>query len=217
MRNSPLMLMLGVAVLTGAARRANAHAYPSQPLDLEGKIDRFTLSSGGLLDGFLLDDGTEVHVASYLAKQLGHSVRRGESVRITGLRIPGVRVVIASFILGQSSHETVIDKGASGMDAPAGTTGIPDTSGAGTVTQLLHGLQGQVNGALLDNGLIIRMPPNVPVGRPELFVVGQELAVKGTEIDTEYGRVLRIDSVGATDNELSPVVQPGLEPPLPSP
>jgi hypothetical protein len=207
MRNRLLqmMVLLGVVVVAGATGRANAQAYPSQPVDLQGRVDRFTLSSGGLLDGFLLDDGTEVHVASYLARQLGQAVQRGETVRITGLRIPGVRVVIASFVLGQNSQKTVIDKGEARMGPSAPVTGTPDASETGAVTQLLHGSQGQVNGALLDSGLVVRMPPNVPVGRPELFIVGQQLAVKGEEIDTEYGRVLRIDSVGASDNELSPV------------
>jgi hypothetical protein len=86
------------------------------------------------------------------------------------------------------------------------------------VTKLLYGLQGQVNGALLDSGLIIRMPRDVPIAQTELFAVGQHIAVSGEEFDTEYGNVIRIDSLGASDNELSPVRQIGFElPALPSP
>jgi len=199
------LLLLGVAVIAGFARSASAQTFPSQSVDLEGKVDRFTLSSSGLLDGFLLDDGTEVHVAPYLARQLGRAIRRGESVRITGLRIPDVQVVVASFVLGENTHETVIDRGEAGTVASRPATGSSDVLEAGAVTHLLHGQKGQVDGAVLDTGLIVRLPPNALADRLDLLVVGQQISVKGVEIDTEYGRMLRIESMGASDSELSPV------------
>jgi len=39
-------------------------------------------------------------------------------------------------------------------------------------------------------------------------VVGQKLAVKGEEIDTEHGRVLRIEAAGPGYDELTPVPPP---------
>jgi hypothetical protein len=128
-------------------------------------------------------------------------------------------VVLASSVTGENTQETVTDKGEASLSRPAPASGgMPDASGEGTVTKLLYGLQGQVNGALLDSGLIIRMPRDVPIAQTELFAVGQHIAVSGEEFDTEYGNVIRIDSLGASDNELSPVRQIGFElPALPSP
>jgi hypothetical protein len=216
-------LVLGLAVIAGSTRWAmSGHAFSvevdaTQPVDVEGRVGRFTLSSGGLLDGFLLEDSTEVHVASYLAKQLGHAVQRGESVRVHGLRVPGVRMVVASSVTALNTGETVVDKGEVGLEAPISGTGTPDTSEEGTVTQLLHGQSGQLNGVLFDSGVIARLPPGVPVTRPELFVVGQQISLIGDEFSTQYGTVVRIDSMGVSDNELSPVRQPGLELPAPTP
>jgi len=200
--------LLCVAVMSWSAL-AIGQTFASQPVDLEGKVDRYTLSINGVLDGFLLEDGTEVLVAPYLAHQLGHAVRRGETVRITGLRLPGLRTVIASFVYGENTHESVIDRGDPGGASFPPATGTPDTLEEGLITQLLHGPEGRVNGALIDNDLIVRLPANASVEQLELLVVGQRLAVKGEEFDGEYGRVIRIEAAGPSYDEL--VAVPPLE------
>jgi hypothetical protein len=201
--------MLAVTLAAGFAQQALA-----ETIDLEGKVDSFTLSSAGVLDGFILDDSTEVHVSAFLSKQLGQAVQLGEPVMVHGQQVPGLRVVIASMVTGEVTLETVVDAGSKGFDESTHTAGVQATTATGTITRLLHGEQGELNGALLDNGLMVRMPPGVPITRPELFVVGLQIAVGGDEFDTEYGKVIRMFSMGDSDNELTPVRPDGLEMPV---
>jgi hypothetical protein len=210
-------LILGMVVIAGSAQ-AKGRTRPSQMIDIQGQVDRFTLSSDGQVDGFLLDDGTEVHVGRYLAAQLAQAVKQGEPVRVRGVQVPGVRVVAASSVTSESTQEAISGTGEARSNFPTpAIAGTPDASGGGAVKQLLHGYRGQVDGAVLDNGLVVRLPPNAPIARADLFVVGHELAVRGEAFETASGRVIRIDSIGASDDDLSPVRQTGLEPQPPIP
>ena len=209
-------LILGMLHIAGSAQ-AKGRARPLQMVDIQGQLDRFTLSADGQVDGFLLEDGTEVHVGRYLATQLGQAVQQGEPVRVRGVQVSGVRVVAASSVTSEGTEAIIGTGEAPSNPATPASAGTPDASGGGAVKQLLHGHRGEVDGAVLENGLVVRLPPNAPIARADLFVVGHELAVRGVAFDTAYGRVIRIDSIGASDDDLGPVRQTGLEPQPPLP
>jgi hypothetical protein len=195
--------------LSAAATALGQFAGPS--IQLQGKIDRFTLSPAGSPDGFFLDTGVEVHFHRYLGRQLGAALKRGELVKVQGTHLAAEHLVLASSVTDLINHETVADKGEVGL--PPSAVLPPGASGSseGLVRALLHGSQGQVDGALLDNDVMVRLPDNVGAILPNLLVVGRNLAVQGQEVDTENGRLIRIESMGPSANELTPV-QPGAQP-----
>jgi hypothetical protein len=207
-------LILGTTLIAGSTL-VKSHAGSSQAADVQGQVDRFTLSCDGTVDGFLLVDGTEVHVAPSLATQIGDVLQHGEPVRVQGMQVPGVRVVTALSVTNENTQEVVIDTGEEGSPnspTPA-VAGAAEAAAEGVVMQLLHGLEGQVDGALLDDGLLVRLPPNAPLARADLFVVGRKLAVRGEAFETAHGRVIRIDRIGGSQDELGPMRQTGTEQP----
>ncbi len=79
---------------------------------------------------------------------------------------------------------------------------------SGTIAQLLHGKRGEVNGALLDEGTIVRLPPHEVTRLGDLFTVGKPLAVSGSLLTTPLGKVVEAWSVGATQASMTELDRP---------
>lgn len=190
-----------------------------------GRVARFTLSPRGELDGLILGDGTEVHVPPHLSEQLAAAVRPGDTVTISGYRSPTVAFFVAASVTNTANNQTVVDRGPPppGSAPPPLPPGVPATgaqsaSAQGSVQTLLHGPAGDVNGALLDDGTILRMPPHVAYQVAALLVPGQSIAAQGWGLNTAYGRVIDVQTIGASAAQMTPLTpQPGAVPPPPPP
>jgi hypothetical protein len=214
------ILLMAAVLLPGLASAQVTIPSASVPSDLamvRGKGDRFTLSAEGQPDGLILDDGTEVHVRAYLARKLSAAVHRGEPVTVRGLRASGMPFFSASSVSSDLNHQVVTDTGNPGLgEIPQPTTGTP-VSLEGTIARAIHRSDGAVIGAFLSNGTEVRMPDGVSADWPNLFKPGETLAVTGQDIQTEYGRVIRIETLGPSASQLSPVAPGYQPPPRPSP
>jgi hypothetical protein len=192
-----------------------------QSMTIGGTVTRFTLTPRGDLDGLILGDGTQVHVPPHLSAELAAAVKPGDGVSVSGSRSPSGVVFIAASVTDNASNQTVVDRGppAPGLMPPPPPPGVP-ASGAqntmvqGRVQRLLRGPAGDVDGALLDDGTILRMPPHVAYQFATLLVPGQTVAAQGWGLNTAYGRVLDVQTVGPSLGQLrqsfSP--QPGTPP-----
>ena len=189
-------------LLAGAAVAVAQVAGPET--DLLGKFDRFTLSPAGLPDGFVLDNEIEVHFRRYLGRQLGTGLNRGDLVRAHGIYLVNDHLMLGSSVTDLINHQTVIDAGVPETPPPALPTGV-EGSTEGMVQVVLHGFLGEPDGAILDNDMTVRLPDEVPAILPSLLVVGQNLAVRGQQIDTENGQLIRIKAMGPSMNELTPL------------
>jgi hypothetical protein len=186
-----------------------AFAQSAARAELQGKIDRFTLAPSGTPDGFILDDGIEVRFQRYLGGQLARALNRGELVKVQGVHLVAQHLLLASSVTDLVNHQTVVDRGEAGLQPQAGPSGSVG-SAEGEVRVVLHNFQGVPDGAILDSGMTIRLPEDVPAILPTLLAVGQTLAVRGEEIDTENGPLLRVESMGPSANELNPLQQPSV-------
>jgi hypothetical protein len=175
-----------------------------------GVVGRFTLSPRGELDGLILGDGTEVHVPPHLSAQLAAAVRPGDTVTISGSRSPAAALVIATSVTNTASNQTVVDRG----PPPPGSAPLPPAPGAqnastqGRVQMLLHGPASDVNGALLDDGTVLRMPPHVASQFASLLVPGQSVAVQGWMLNTAFGRVIAVEAIGASPAQMTTAAPP---------
>jgi hypothetical protein len=201
-------------------------APAQQPATTTGVVARFTLSPRGELDGLILGDGTEVHVPPHLSTELAAAVRPGDTVTISGYRSPIAALVIATSVTNTTNNQTVVDRGPPppgtippplplGMPAP----GAQSISAQGRVQRLLHGPAGDVNGALLEDGTVVRMPPHVAYQVASLLTPGQSIAAQGWALNTAYGRVIDVQAIGSSPNQMttvSPPPPPGAAPAPPA-
>lgn len=91
----------------------------------------------------------------------------------------------------------------------------------GRVRMSLHGPRGEVNGVLLDNGTVLRLPPHEAYRFAEFIKPGQTLFAEGSGVSNALGRVIEVDRIGPFKDRLTTVDAPlgrfGKKPRPPSP
>jgi hypothetical protein len=82
----------------------------------------------------------------------------------------------------------------------------------GRVQTVLHGPRGEVNGAMLDDGTILRLPPPEADRFAALLAPGQSIAAQGDGLVTPLGRVVAVQAIGTSAAQLSWIEPPGPPP-----
>ncbi len=199
--------------------------YDPQQLPIQrGQVQQFTLTPRSDIDGLILTDGTEVRTPPHLSTQIAYAIRPGDVVTIHGLHAAALPLVQAASITDEATGRTVIDDGPPGpgrgpappppVAAPPGQASgagapLPGlTEAQGRVRMALHGPEGDVNGALMDDALILRLPPPEAYRFASLLQPGQIVVAEGTELVTAMGRVMEVRQIGASREQLSLVEKP---------
>ena len=199
--------LLAATLLIGASGIALAQSGPTyDPAQLpavKGKVAQYTLSPRGDVDGFLLDDGTEVHVMPMMSTELVFSVKPGDAVTIHGLKAKAVPMVAAASVTNDATGATVT--GRMGHGGPERGASI---EAEGVVKAALHEPRGGVNGVLLDNGTVVRLPTTEAKKYAAQLAVGQKLFVRGMGVTSPLGKVVVARQIGADRTKLSEVAMP---------
>jgi hypothetical protein len=197
---------LACAFLAATAISAGAHAQSpgtvwdsSQLPESRGRVKQYTLTPRGDVDGLILADGTEVKLPPHLSAQIVYSIRPGDEVSIRGLRARAIPLLDAASITNVSTGRSVADNGpVRGPDRG----GMQQTF-SGRITMALHGKRGEVNGALLDDGTQLRLPPPEAERFADWLQVGQMVSVRGELLDTTLGRVIDVQAIGASPGQMT--------------
>jgi hypothetical protein len=206
--------LLAATVLFGFASAAIAQTGPTyDPAQLpatKGKVSQYLLNPHGGIDGLLLDDGTEVHVNPMLSTEIAFSIRPGDAVTIHGLKAKASPMVAAASITNDATGTTVTGTTVTGrMGRPArGPENQMEASGV--VKAALHEPRGGIDGVLLDNGTIIRLPPSEAKKFAGQIAVGQKLFVRGMGTSSALGKVVIARQIGADASKLADVAMPHL-------
>lgn len=196
---------------------------PPAGTETRGTVQRFTLTPIGELDGVILADGTEVHLPPHLTAQLANAVQIGDSVVVQGYRSPSAPLVVASSVTDTNTGKTVVDNG----PPPPGSRPAPPLPGRpapgaqpltvqGKVQSQLYGPAGDINGALLEDGTIVRIGPREAYQVASLLNAGQTLAVQGWGLTTAYGTVIEAQAVGPSPSQMTQVAPPAPTGPAPA-
>ncbi len=199
--------LLAATLLVGAGGFALAQSGPTyDPAQLptvKGKVAQFTLSPRGDIDGMLLDDGTEVHVGPGISSELAFTLKPGDAVTIHGLKAKSVPMVAAASITNDATGTTVTGRMGRGHDERGASL-----EAEGTVKQVLHAPRGEVNGVLLDNGTVVRLPPQEATRLAAQLAVGQKLFVRGMGVASPLGKVVMARQLGPDRTKLTEVAGP---------
>ena len=194
-----LAAALAVGVGGAGAYAQQAATYdPSQLPTIKGRVAQYSLTLRGDVDGLILDNGTEVHFPPHLSTQIVYAVRPGDSVTIHGLKAQALPMVQAMSITNDASGQTVTDTG-----PPAGGPGRrgPNAGGQmlqvqGQVKEQLHGPRGDLNGVLLQDGTIVRLPPPEAQRLAAELAPGQQIYAQGYGMVSPLGKVVAAQSIG---------------------
>lgn len=214
-----LAALLTTTALAQPAPPPGGPAAWGQTADIQGVVKAFTMTPVGDLEGMVLTDGTEVHVPPHLSAQLAAVVKPGESVRVRGQRTATPNFIVANALTGERG-QSVVDQGPPppGLLPPPVPPGQSQrTSVEGRVAQLLHGPAGDVNGALLEDGTILKVPPHV-ARRTMALRPGQSVSAQGWAVTTSYGRVVEAQTVAERGSTAQATSLNGVvAPPAPAP
>jgi len=190
--------LLGATMMIGFAGLAQPAAAgdPANVTEIKGKVAQYALTPRGAVDGLILTDGTEVHVPKHASTRLVFSVRPGDAVTVRGLKAGASPVVSAAAVTNDATG-TVVDTGPEGPPQR-----LDDES---RIKRQLHNPEGQLDGVLLEDGTIVRMPPLDAERHAASLAVGQPLYALGDGMSGPLGKVIAAREVGASRAKLSNV------------
>ena len=191
----------GIAAAQGVATY-DANQMPA----IQGKVAEYSLTPRGDVDGLILADGTEVHLPPHLGTQLVFAVKPGDAVTIHGLKAKALPMVQAMSIKNDATGTTVTDSGAGGPPGPHEQRQALNATG--TIKSQLHGPRGDLNGALLQDGTIVRLPPPEAQRLAAMLTAGASVTVQGEGVEGPLGRVIEVRSIGPDAGHLSQVAMP---------
>lgn len=214
-------LAAGIAIAIFCAACAFAQPWPSArdlTQEARGRIERFTITPQGEIDGFLFADGQQVYSLNDLSREFGATLHPGDAVIVKGYRSPAAPVIVALEVRDMSDRTLVAPIGG---EAPTGhatprTAHAPETppqTRATTlkekVTATLYGPVGDVIGAILQNGEMLRLAPQTTNRAEILLTPGQRIEAQGRTLSTPYGSVIITQNVSPVlENEAAPQRRP---------
>ena len=170
---------LAATLLAGSGLAAVGAPPEPNPMDasISGTVAHYTLAPRGEVDGFVLSDGTQVHVPPHQAAALVFTARLGDAVAVQGRRTGPV--IEAAAIRNQASGAALENSG-------------PDHAGPGRVSGkvqfLLHGPKGEANGAILEDGTVLRLGP----GEAGRLAPGRAVVAEGPVLVTPMASVVDV-------------------------
>jgi hypothetical protein len=158
-----------------------------------GNVVQFTQNPKGELDGLILDRDRQVHFPPHLGRQVAKAIAIGDKVHVRGVRPRGAPV-IAAVSLGKSHGTEIIDNGPEaekhrGKPPKAESRAVKI---AGDVRLPLHGPKGELWGALLADGTVVRLGPEEAARKTKQLVAGARFTAQGMAMETSFGRVVEI-------------------------
>jgi hypothetical protein len=204
-------ILLAATLLAGTAGAAVlsqeiATYDPRQLPAIEGKVAQYSLTPRGDVDGLILKDGTEVHVPPHLGIQLIFAVKPGDQVTVHGLKARSIAMVQAMSVTNDATGSTVTDNGANG--ARGAREPGQQLSAQGRIKAQLHGPQGDLNGVLLEDGTIVRLPPPEALRFAAELAPGQMLYVDGEGVAGPLGKVIAARLMGPSQAQLAQIQAP---------
>ncbi len=212
------LALLGATLIAGAAGAAAvAQTTPSfDPAQLpatKGRVAQYSLTPRGDVDGLILDDGTEIHMPPHLGTQLVYAVKPGDQITVRGLRAREVPMVQAMQVTNDATNQSVTDAAPAGTRGPHGPGRPADAArqpmeAQGVIKAQLHGPRGNLNGVLLADGTIARLPPPEAKRLAPTLAVGQSVFVRGEGVANGLGRVIGARAIGPNPQQLTEIARP---------
>ncbi len=187
--------------------------------ETKGNVERFLVNHHGEIDGVVLGDAagvTLIHIPPHLSAEIEAAIQIGDPARVRGVRPRGASMVAAVALIAADGR-TIVDRGSEGRQDEQSLKQRErpyppkDVKVAGTVRLSLYSPKGELRGALLDGGTIVRIAPKHAHLFADLLQPGASAAVRGEGIETPHGRVVEVREIGSDLESLMPVKGQGAE------
>ena len=206
---------LSLFVLGEALAQAAPGALPPGPSNtvVEGTVTQYLMNHHGDVDGLLLNDGIQVHLPPHMGKDLVVFVKPDDVISVQGYRIPERPVMEAPIITKTKTGQSLAEREPGPLDRPIIPPSVRDLflterHVGGIVRTLLYGRRGEVNGAVLEDHTIVRVPPHAAHQAAALLQVGQSISATGYGTENEYGQAIEATAIGSSGAAMAPIGDP---------
>jgi hypothetical protein len=182
---------------------------PQQLPATQGRVAQYSLTPRGDVDGVILQDGTQVHLPPHLGGQLVQAVKPGDSITVRGLKAQALPLIQALSVTNDASGQSVLDTGPPATPPQPLAMGFQWLQVQGRVREPLYGPRGDMNGALLDDGTQIHLPPDQARSLGSELLAGGMLVAQGYGVTGTYGKSLDAEQIGNSATQLIRVGPPG--------
>jgi hypothetical protein len=178
----------------------------AQVTSIRGTVTQYLMNPDGLVDGLLLSDNTIVRFPPHMSQQLVQAVKPQDSVRVDGF-FEFQSMIHATTITNANSRQSVVDTPPSPQNPPPAPNPYArqPMSVSGIIKALTYAPRGEIDGAVLDNGTIVHVPPPVGMQYASFFRVGAPLAASGYGTANAYGRSLEATAIGPSASQMQTV------------
>jgi hypothetical protein len=192
---------------------------PESLPEIAGTVERFIINTHGEVDGFVILDpaGTPilVHTPPHMGDELTSEVKIGAKVGVRGVRPRGAHLIAAVAVTAENARQ-VIDRGPE-HDRKHPKRDHCKMEAKGRVRLSLFGPKGDLRGALLADGTILRVGPKEGKEVAGLLAPDATVAATGEGIETKHGRAIEVKALGSDLDSLRPVRKPRPEHDQPKP
>ena len=159
-------------------------------------VTQFLLNPHGELDGFVLGKNKQVHFPPHMSKQVAKHISIGDQVKVRGVK-PRSADIVAAVLLTSSSGVAILDEGPhhDGEKREKPHVEKRPMEATGEVKLSLYGPKGELRGALLTDGTVVRMPPPAAAELSGYLEPGAHIQVWGHGVKNQYGRTIEVDDI----------------------
>ena len=181
---------------------------PSTLPETKGTVRQYTLTPRGDVDGLILVDGTEVKLPPHLTGQVVFAIKPGDAVTVHGMKARSLPLIDGALVRNDATGATIVDAG------PPDRNG-EETTLTGRVSMALHGKRGEVNGALLEDGTSLRLPPPEAARWSAYLLPNQMITIRGVATKSALGTVVDVTALGSSQNGMTELDRRPLKGPRP--
>ncbi|PSO14240.1 hypothetical protein [Bradyrhizobium sp. MOS003] len=182
---------------------------PDSLPETAGTFERFVLNPHGEVDGFVIKDRKSlvlVHTPPHMDKELTRHLKQGEKVRVRGVRPRGAALLAAVAVITAAGRE-IVDNGPDHDREHPKVKHVP-MAAEGAVELSLFGPKGELRGALLSDGTVLRIGPKEAEHVAALLAPGAVVAARGDGLQSKHGRVIHVDEIGPDEDRLKRIKKP---------
>ncbi|MGJ4942416.1 hypothetical protein ACQR1W_17710 [Bradyrhizobium sp. HKCCYLS1011] len=179
---------------------------PGSLPEVSGTVEHFVLNPHGEVDGFVMTGANGailVHTPPHMEDELTRHVRAGDRVHVHGVKPRGADLLAAVAVTAKDGRR-VVDQGPDHEREHPHHAHVK-MEAQGTVRLSLFGPKGELRGALLTDGTVVRIGPKEAEEVADLLAPSARLAVRGDGIETRFGRVIHAKEVGKAPDALKPL------------
>ncbi len=193
--------VLALALLAAPARAAEFWFDPTQLPSFTGTVERYLGNPQGGTDALLFREGPQVVFPPDVAAAVQRVAPAGRPIVVWGIRARSAPVItMLAFASAADAPPTLVDRfywRADRQPPPARVLSV-----VGTVRAPFYESQGQVTGAILDDGTVVMLPPGTAEAERALLQPGARLAASGSGTEGPEGRALLASGIGEKPDAL---------------